>query len=256
MNRTLPLAIAVLASSSSVALAQGSAGFNHEGSTISLGFNFHNDGDGDPYSENYTTQLTAQSAYSFGQNLGAIVSLAYSREQYSDDLYSERFVLDLNPTYALGDLEVGAFLSTISRKRNGDTLNYSSYGATASYDAGPVGLEAFAGTYDEDGFEYDIYGIAGSYDISSDLGGYLAYRRDSYDSDSYDASVTLGASYNLASATGMPVTISGELSRFIGSNLSFSESEWNQFSILASYDIGGGVDSVFRGLRGWSYYYD
>ena len=237
--------------------AQSLPGIAHEGSTITLAFNFHNNASDDPYLENYTTQFSAASAYSFGGGFGATFTLGYNKEQYTDSFYSERYLLDLNPTYNVGMGTIGAYYTAISYN-DGDTEDHAAYGVTADLQSGAFGLEAYAGVYEEEGdFSQDNYGLAASYDVSGAATVYAAYRRDSFGGgDFYNASNAIGATYSLADATGVPVNLTGEASIFTASDISLAESEWYQFSVMASYDFGGGAGSIFRGFRAWDYYYD
>lgn len=239
----------------SPANAQSLPAIAHEGSTITLAYNFHNDSNDEAYSENFTTQLSASSAYSFGRGFGATFTLGYNHEQYEDSFYSERYLLDVNPTYDVGMGKVGVYYTAI-RYNDGITENHAAYGFTADLKSGPFGAEAYAGIYEEEGdFIEDTYGLALSYDVTGDMTVYGAYRRD-VQNDDFNALTSLGVSYSLASIAGLPISLTGEASIFTDDNTSLGDSEWNQFSIMASYDFGGGAGSIFRGFRAQDYYYD
>lgn len=237
--------------------AQSIPGIVHDGSTVTLAFNLHNDGQDDPYSENYTTMLSARSSYSFGNSFGATFTLGYQSEMYQDSLFSERYILDVNPTYSFGMGTVGLYYTAISRSRDSVDEPQANYGVTATYESGPFGVEAYAGNYDEDGdFNHNPYGIAASYSLTDDASVYIAHQRDVRDTDNFDAATSIGASYDLGGLTGAPIPVTAAASRLYFDGTSFSDSEWNQFTIAASYDIGGGSKSVFGAFRSWSFYYD
>lgn len=151
---------------------------------------------------------------------------------------------------------IGVYYTAISYN-DGDTENHAAYGLTADLQSGAFGLEAYAGLYEEEGdFTHDNYGIAVSYEVTGAATVYAAYRRDVTAGDFYNASNTIGGTYSLADATGLPISLTGEASIFTNTDTSLGDSEWNQFSIMASYDFGGGAGSIFRGFRAWDYYYD
>jgi hypothetical protein len=96
----------------------------------------------------------------------------------------------------------------------------------------------------------DTYGADVSYDISEAASVYFAYQRDVYfGGDDFSAVSTIGGSYSLSGLTGMPITITGEVTGFTFDGVSLSDSEWNRFSIMASNDFGAGANSIFRGFR-------
>jgi hypothetical protein len=237
------------------ASAQSLPSISHEGSSITLAYNFHNDDDDDPYSESFTTQLSASSRYSFGSNIGAAFTFGYNNEEYEEEFYSERYILDLNPYYMFDMGTVGVYYTAVAYN-DGDEATHSLYGANANLKFNRIGVEAYAGVYEEEGdFEDDTYGLATSFDVTDDATAYLSYRRD-VDGDSWSGLATLGATYSLNALVGVPISITGEVARFTDDDTGVGDSEWNQFSIMASYDFGNGAQSIFRGFRAVDYYYD
>ena len=248
----LPLCLTVATAQSAVAQS-----FAHEGSTVTLSFNFHNDGEDDPYSENYTTHLSAASAYSFGGAFGAVFTLAYENEEYTDSFYSERYLIDVNPTYNFGPGTIGLYYSAIRSNDGDEQTNDETYGLSATFASGPVTAESYIGVYEEDGgFVSDTLGLGGSYAFGGGAAAYVTHQRDTLSNDNYRAFTAIGASYDLSAVTGAPVVVAAEAGRHSFDNLSLSESEWNQFGISASYNFGGGAQSMFQGLRSYDFYYD
>ena len=250
---TLISALALCAASAS---AHSTPSVSHDGSTITLGYNFHNDADGAPFRDNFTTQLTAASKYSFGANFGAAVSLVYNKEQHQSSFYSERYLIDVNPYYDLGAGSVGVFYTAIAYY-DGDSETHAQYGVTADYKTNGMGFEAYAGLYEEDrSFAQDTYGIAVSYDVTDAAMIYISERRDVSDGDSYGLTA-IGGTYDLANLTGnLPISIRAEVSGFHDNDNTLSEGDWTQFSLMASYSFGDGAESIFRGVRAVNYYYD
>lgn len=250
------IAAAALTPLASQVAAQGSSGISHEGSTVSLAYNFHNLASDQPYSDYYTTMLSARSSYALGGGFGATFSIGYQSEVFDDSFFSERYILDINPTYSFGDADIGLFYTAISRG-DGSDEGEAIYGVTATYQSGPFGFEAYSGKYDEgNGFEHMPFGIAASYDLIEGTSIYLAHQRDRFDGGFYEGATTIGASYDLAGLTGAPIRITAAASRHHGDSVSLSDSEWNQFTVAAAYDISGGSSSVFNSFRSWSFYFD
>jgi hypothetical protein len=254
MNTLSLITAATIVSLASAASAQSFGGVTHQGSTVNLAFNFHNDGRGEPYSENYTTHLTATSRYGFGNDFGVAVSLGFQQETYEDSFYSERYLLDLNPYYSFGNGSVGVYYTAISHDYGNSASNDSQYGVTADYAINGFGIEAYAGVYLEEGdFNEDTFGIAGSYDVTDAAQVFVSHRRDVNSDGDWNGSVSLGATYDLQVA---PISITGEITKLGNTGTPFDESDWNQFTIAASYSFGGGAQSIFRGLRAVDFFYD
>ncbi|SFR53581.1 hypothetical protein SAMN04488005_2676 [Yoonia tamlensis] len=255
MNTLSLIAATAIVSLASTASAQSFGGITHEGSTISLAYSFHNDDEGDPYSENYTKHLTATSRYALGSNLGVAVTFGYVSETWEDEYYSRRHVLDLNPYYSFGNGSVGAYYTVISHHNTDDgSLNDTQFGITADYAANGFGVEFYAGAYMEDGyFNEDTVGIAGSYEINDATQVFISHRRDIDTDGDWTGMLSLGGTYDLQMA---PVSITGELTKYGHNDVSFGDSEWNQITIAASYNFGAGAQSIFRGLRAEDFFYN
>ncbi len=252
--------LAATALCSTPAFAQSLPNFMHEGSSVTLGFNFHNDDDDDPFRENFTTSLTGTSRYALSDSFGIGVTLGYNRETYQTDFYSSRFFLDLNPYYTIGEGEIGAFYTVMSYVDDSDNReNHSQYGFAGSQSYNNFTFEGYAGRLDQDGSLSNTVGIGLGYDVNDNLGVYYVERRDySLGGNFYFGLVTLGVSYDFDDmiSSSLPLVVSAEYSRFTGDDTSFGESEWDQFSVVATYQFGGGADSMFRGVRSVDFFYD
>jgi hypothetical protein len=255
MNTLSLITAATIVSLASTANAQSFGGITHEGSTVNLAFNFHNDDNGEPYNENFTKHITASSRFAFSDNLGVAITFGYASETWDDEYYSRRNLLDVNPYYSFGNGSVGAYYTVIAHHNTDDGgLNDTQFGITADYAANGIGVEFYAGTYMEDGyFNEDTLGIAGSYDITETTQVFASHRRDIDDDGYWTGTVSLGATYDLQMA---PISITGEVTKFGDEDVSFGDSEWNQFTIAASYNFGGGAQSIFRGLRAEDFFYN
>ena len=192
-----------------------------------------------------------------GGAFGAVFTLAYENEEYSDSFFSERYLLDLNPTYNYGSGTIGLYYSAI-RSNDGDTqTNDATYGLSATYASGAVMGELYLGGYEEDGdYASDTFGIGGSYAFGSGAAAYVTHQQDSYSGEDFAAFTAIGVSYDLSAVTGAPVVVAAEAGRHWFDGISIGDSEWNQFGISASYNFGGGAPSMFQGLRSWDFYYD
>jgi predicted porin len=256
MNKLL---ISMVAASvlGSAASAQSLPSFTHTGTSVTLAYNFHNDDNDEPYDENFTTQLTLRSTFALGGNWSTTFLLGYNEETYEDTFFASRLFVGIEPEYDFGNLDVGAYFITGQHNDIGDDdESESMYGLKASYEAGPWMMEAYFGQYDHDGFTPTTLGLAGGYGFSNGLSLYGFHRRDS-DSGDYFALSGIGASFDLANAFGgVPIEVTAEMSRFHDEGTSLSDSDWRQFSLMATYRFGAPKKSVFRGIYNVDYYYD
>lgn len=257
MNKKTLFVLPICAvAASQPAYAQSIPGIQHDGSTVTLSFNFHDDYDDQPYTESYTTFLSAASSYRFGGNVGLTLTLGYVNETYEEEFYSERYSFDINPTYTIGDGTVGLYYSAVA-SNDGDWEDHANYGLTGTFESGPLSFEAYAGIREKESeFADDTYGFAAGYSFTDDVSAYFTYQRDTESDGDFDALTAIGISYDLTSLASVPVTISGEIGLFTDEDLSLSEAEGNHLAVTASYNFGGGSESFFQGLRAWDYYYD
>lgn len=238
--------------------AQSLPDITHEGSSVSLAYNFHNDFGDEAYNENFTAQLSVASRYAIGNGFGTTVTLGYSNETWEDAYYSERYLLDFNPFYDFGTGTVGLFYTVIAHDEEGDYTDDALYGITGGLNMNGFGVEAYAGVYESEGdFVEDTYGLGASYDVTPEATVYVAYQRDVTDDNFFGDLTSIGASYDLSGSIGsLPVSVAGQVSQLGFNDMSSDDDVGNQFSIIASYNFGEGASTIFRGFRAQDFFYD
>lgn len=254
MRITLSLLAAVLAQPALASMPFPP--ITEDGSRLSYGLSLHNDGSGDPLGENYTQQLTYRRDYSLGASTGLGVSLTWANEIYQDDHYSSRFSLGLHPSYDLGNGTIGGYLFVGTNEDRPETQ----YGIEGLFAVGPVDVETYFGTFLDDGDAFGALGVSASYGLSDGLDIYAAHRRD-FDDSGYFALSTIGVSYALATTTSSssmaaPLLLTFEASRFHDDGESFSDSDWNQFSLSLTYVLGDSRRPILGDVRSVDYFYD
>ncbi len=232
-------------------------GITHDGSTVSLSYNFHNDAFDQPYSENYTSFVTARSDYLIVGNFGVGVSLGYVMEQYVGDFLSDRIIYGLHPYYKIDGGRIGAYIAGEQHRTNEET--YTSFGLEGTYRIGQFAFDGYFGRTDFSSTSYRTnLGLAAGYEVIDGATAYLIHRRDIDETGAFFFALTgLGVDYDFSGIGSFPpVVLSAEVSRFHNELDSVGASEWNQFSIMATYSIGGGQKDRFSGIRAVDYFYD
>jgi hypothetical protein len=231
---------------------------SYDGTVVSFAFNFNNDNGAGTYRENFVTQVSGALSYSIGETYGLDVIVGSSFETYDDTPFAKKFTVGMNPFVRIENGRVGPYVVYLSQESQNDRYML---GLEGSYSLGAMELEGYAAIdrlrgQDED--DRTNLGLAASYGLTDLISSYVAIRRDN--SVTFDAHLTLftlGTTFDLRGpATNLPLAISTEWSRYSGSGLSFSDSDWNQFSVIAAYTFGKARRSVFHDQRSTSTYFD
>lgn len=239
--------------------AQSLPGFAHTGTAVTLAFNGHDDAAGDPYDENYTTQLTLRSTFAHGGGWSTTLTLGLNEETYQRSYYSDRLFLGIEPSYDFGKAMIGAYGQIGRHDISGEGgSDETSYGLLAAWDDGPWMAEAYFGRYEEDVVDYSAAtaGVAAGYTFGNSLALYAFHRRD--DDGSFWFGLTgIGVSFDLDRVIpAAPLTLTAEISRFHDSFVSFGDSDWDQVSLMATWRFGEPRRTIFRGIYNADYYYD
>lgn len=251
MSKNL-LAACALGLLAAPASAQSFGPLTHEGSTVTAAFNFHNDGDGDPFNENFTKQFNFASTYKVAPLVDLTFFVGYNQEIYEDEHYSDRKYLGLEANRSLTNGTIGGYLVFGHLVYEGDVTIETQFGLTGTYQQGAVGFEGYVGGYN-DGETTSSVGLASTYDLGNGLSPYIFVRRQSDGGSAFDALAGFGLDFELKSA---PVVLTAELSKHFDNETGLFDSAWNQVSVMATYKFGNGKKSVFRNIYNYDYYYD
>lgn len=246
----------MLCGSAAMAMDSLTGGIERTGSSLSYGLNFHDDGDGDPFVENFTHSLVYRTDYALGGGWSLGASLSYAHETYDADFFSERYGFGLFPYMEFGSGELGAYFIASTNSSTPE----QEYGIEGRYAIGMASVESYLGVFLDDGESEGTFGAAISYPVFGSWDLYAVHRRDYFDSG-FDGLTTLGVTYALSGgdsgADSMPpLAVSFEVSKFHDEDEGVLGSGWQQVSLSLTYLFDGDRSSLFRGVRSVDYFYD
>ncbi|MDC0116238.1 hypothetical protein OAH97_02025 [Octadecabacter sp.] len=231
-----------------------------EGASLTGAYNDYNGFEGAGGSDDgFTYTINAAARISFGQNFGALFTLGYNEEEFDGDFFSSRAFVDINPYHKVLDGEIGPFFTYF--QRNQGSFEGVQYGVSGKQQYGKYTFEGYASVFEDSlsPITTNPVGVAFGYDVAHGFSVYVGQRRDVLNGGDYEALSTIAASFDLSTidTVEVPIIIGAEYSVFHDEDTSLTSSDFDQFSLVATYNFGGGAQpTFFRGIRSVDFFFD